>query len=339
MKGQVMQTHETVGTGYSATHSGDVVTLTDPTGARAVIRVAEGNNVARFQVHVAGGDQLIDVLVPPDEANGGYSYGNPILFPFPNRVKGGTYTFAGVQHQLDVNETARGNHIHGLVNRRPWRVDGVGVDEMRGAWQISTFDLRADADVQRQYPFGAVISVTTSLHGGHLTQHTIVTNHGTGAMPMGYGIHPWFPVTMGPSPREATQVCVPGASIWELDNLVPTGKRIPVQGNDLDLRGWPEIATRELDHVYTDVERRADGWTEAGVIYPDSGLRLLVEASPEFREWVIFAPPFRPVVCLEPYSGTTNAVNLHFEGVDAGLVILEPGQVWDATVRFSLAPR
>jgi len=45
------------------------------------------------------------------------------------------------------------------------------------------------------------------------------------------------------------------------------------------------------------------------------------------------------VVCLEPYSGTTNAVNLHFEGVDAGLVILEPGQVWDATVRFSLAPR
>lgn len=59
-----MQTHETVGTGYSATHSGDVVTLSDPTGARAVIRVAEGNNVARFQVHVAGGDQLIDVLVP-----------------------------------------------------------------------------------------------------------------------------------------------------------------------------------------------------------------------------------------------------------------------------------
>ena len=155
-----MQTHETVGTGYSATHSGDVVKLTDPTGARAVIRVAEGNNVARFQVHVAGGDQLIDVLVPPDEANGGYSYGNPILFPFPNRVKGGTYTFAGVQGQLDVNETARGNHIHGLVNRRPWRVDGVGVDEMRGAWQVSTFDLRADADVQRQYPFGAVISLS-----------------------------------------------------------------------------------------------------------------------------------------------------------------------------------
>jgi aldose 1-epimerase len=66
------------------------------------------------------------------------------------------------------------------------------------------------------------------------------------------------------------------------------------------------------------------------------GLELLVEASPEFREWVIYAPAARPVVCLEPYTGTTNAVNLQAQGVDAGLVVLEPGGTWSATIRTSL---
>jgi aldose 1-epimerase len=53
---------------------------------------------------------------------------------------------------------------------------------------------------------------------------------------------------------------------------------------------------------------------------------------------VIFAPPFRPVVCLEPYTGTTNAVNLQNDGIDAGLVVIEPGSSWTGEVRFSLRP-
>ena len=61
-----------------------------------------------------------------------------------------------------------------------------------------------------------------------------------------------------------------------------------------------------------------------------------MEASPEFREWVIYAPTERPVVCLEPYTGTTDAVNLQPRGVDAGLVVLDPGATWTGTIRTSL---
>jgi aldose 1-epimerase len=322
---------------HAATLEGTDVHLRDTTGAIARIQVAFGNNICDYRVRVPGRADPVAVLVTPD-ALGGYSYGNPILFPFPNRVKGGTYTFEGVTHHLDVNETSRGNHIHGLVNRRPWVTEAVGADDVRGAWHRASVDLASDPEIQRQYPFGAKISVTTSLHDGVLVQVTVVENHGSGRLPMGYGIHPWFPVTLGGTPREASRVRVPGAAIWELDNLVPTGQLRHVDGTELDLREWPEIATRELDHVYTAVERRSDGWTDAGVIYPDENLRLLVEASPEFREWVIFAPPFRPVVCLEPYTGTTNAVNLQNEGIDAGLVVIEPGSSWKGEVRFSLRP-
>lgn len=323
--------------GHQVAFEGTDVYLHDATGAMARIQVASGNNVCDYRVPVPGRATPVEVLVTPD-ASGGYSYGNPILFPFPNRVKGGTYTFEGVTYHLDVNETARGNHIHGLVNRRPWVTEAVGTDDVRGAWHRASVDLGTDPEIQRQYPFGAKITVTTSLRGAVLAQVTVVENLGSGRLPMGYGIHPWFPVTLGATPREASRVRVPGSAIWELDSLVPTGNLTHVAGTELDLREWPAIATRELDHVYTAVERRDDGWTEAGVIYPDENLRLLLEASPQFREWVIFAPPFRPVVCLEPYTGTTNAVNLQNEGIDAGLVVIEPGGSWTGEVRFSLRP-
>src|SRR5215475_9265945 len=38
-----------------------------------------------------------------------------LLAPWPNRVDGGRYPFAGQAHQLDLSERARGNVIHGLT--------------------------------------------------------------------------------------------------------------------------------------------------------------------------------------------------------------------------------
>ena len=99
---------------------------------------------------------------------------------------------------------------------------------------------------------------------------------------------------------------------------------------------WHALDGNEYDDVFTALERRPDGWTEAGIRYPDRGLQLIVEASPEFREWVIFAPLSRSVVCLEPYTGTTNAVNLQNQGVDAGLVVVQPGAAWRGTIRTLL---
>src|SRR5215207_4660988 len=102
------------------------------------MRPGRGNSKKQFWVAPAGGGEVMEVLLAPkdDAAMGpsGYSAGNPILFPFPNRVVGGKYTFEGKAHQLDVNETARGNHIHGLVSSRSWTTAATGADESDGAW-------------------------------------------------------------------------------------------------------------------------------------------------------------------------------------------------------------
>jgi aldose 1-epimerase len=140
--------------------------------------------------------------------------------------------------------------------------------------------------------------------------------------------------------REATRVRVPAKRYWELTHLVPTGQTLPVDEGDgtYDLRGWPELDGHSFDDVFTGLDRRDDHWSEAGIRYPSAGLEIVVEASPEFREWVLYAPLDRPVVCLEPYTGTTNAVNLEPQGVNAGLLVLEPGATWTATIRTLLRP-
>ena len=327
---------------YTATTEGTVTTLRDAERrAEAQIDAARGNNVLRFRTTPPGGGEPLDVFIPPEapEALGpnGYSAGNPILFPFPNRVKGGRYAFGGRELQLDVNETARSNHIHGLVSNRAWQTQESGASAERGAWHVASFQLDAEPEISRQYPFPCTITVTTTLHDGALTQETVVRNTGQTELPMGYGTHPWFPASLGGA-REATEVKVPGRKYWHLENLVPTGETVDVTSDaaKFDLREWHALDGNEYHDVFTDLVRRPDGWSEAGIRYPDAGLQLIVEAGPEFREWVIFAPLRRAVVCLEPYTGTTNAVNLQRQGVDAGLVVGPPGGEWRGTIRTLL---
>lgn len=329
---------------YSSTADGDEFVLRDQANeATARILVARGNNVTHFTVRPKGRRRAEDVFMPPSGPSGlgasGYSAGNPILFPFPNRVKGGQYVFEGKTYQLDVNETARGNHIHGLVSNLPWETDDSGTDQA-SAWHRASIQLHAFPDVVRQFPFPCHLTVTTRLGDGALTQEINVHNVGSGRLPMGYGTHPWFAASRNGGLREDTCVRVPGQRYWELRDLVPTGKTTPVNlGSGVyDLRAWRELNGLDLDDVFSDLVRRPDGWSEAGIRYPNARLELKVEASPEFREWVIFAPTSRPVVCLEPYAGTTNAINLQNEGVDAGLVVLEPGAHWQAIIRTSLIP-
>ncbi|HEX2036973.1 MAG TPA: aldose 1-epimerase [Chloroflexota bacterium] len=349
---------------YDVTTQAERYVLTDrETAAEAVIVPGAGNNVTHFRVRPAGRTEVLDALLPPSEGSGlgshGYGAGNPILFPFPNRVREGKYTFEGRSYQLEVNETARGNHIHGLVSNRPWQVEATGASEADGAWQRAFIELQSFPDAARQYPFPCRLTVTTRLRDGTLIQEIAVRNTGSARLPMGFGTHPWFPAVhpipsrardagdagAGPAvldedggARAMTEVLVPADRYWELEGLVPTGRTVPVDEHpeQFDLRTWHALDGHEYDDVFTALRRRGDGWSEAGIRYPAAGLELMVEASPEFREWVLYAPTSRAVVCLEPYTGTTNAVNLEPQGIDAGLVVLDPGQEWSGVIRTSL---
>jgi aldose 1-epimerase len=312
-----------------------VIALRDQTSHdEALVAPAAGNNCFQWLVHF--GERRIDLLaVPTDDATlkqGGSSFGIPILFPFPNRVKDAHYRFQDKESTLDANSS--GNHIHGVVLRRPWRVEAMKASSEVGAWVRSGIRSEDHPDIQRQFPFPFDLSVTHTLKAGTLRIEAVVENTGAGDMPMGFGLHPWFPAPLIPDgKREAVEVQIPARRVWELNDMIPTGRTLPADGK-FDLRRPTALDNREYDDVLTDIERTADG-SACLMRDPSVPLDILIHADAGFREWVLYAPLKRATVCLEPYTCTTNAINLQPQGIDAGLLTLKPGERWTGIVTIS----
>src|SRR6516165_11553260 len=77
-----------------------------------------GCNCLRWRV---GGTDLLYVS-PEWESNPVPTRsGNPVLFPFPNRICDGRFTWAGRDYQLPINGPGGKHAIHGFVCRKPWR--------------------------------------------------------------------------------------------------------------------------------------------------------------------------------------------------------------------------
>jgi aldose 1-epimerase len=115
---------------------------------------------------------------------------------------------------------------------------------------------------------------------------------------------------------------------WELNDSLPSGKKSAFGSAKEE-----PFAALHLDHLLTDVplidhERRECGALETA----DGGRCLVVTASRDYRELVVFTPPHREAICFEPYTCATDAVNLQQQGIDAGLQILPPGALWHGWV-------
>jgi aldose 1-epimerase len=328
--------------------------------AEAVFYPALGNNCTEFRTTPDGEGasiEPIDLFVGPESpqeltTGSPIRFGLPILFPFPNRVRDGRFTFEGKSCFMDKLlakgwDGGAGQAIHGLVADQPWKLEQLSAGE-HGAFGTCALELDSVPDIFEQYPFPCRLQVTYRLLDGVLHLEAEVHNHGDGDLPMGFGIHPWFPVALDPgarlpaavaghtkAQRATAEVHVPTDSLWELDHLMPTGRVTPLSGWE-DLRTFKPLEDHFFDTVFTGVIKGADGWSEGGLRDPVSGLEWYQAADDAFREWVLYAPRERSVVALEPYTCTTDAVNLEPKGIDAGLISLPAGHVWHGHIRFGL---
>ncbi|MBO2521272.1 MAG: hypothetical protein CW345_05655 [Firmicutes bacterium] len=317
-----------------------VVELIDAgTKSSATIVPTVGANCNRYVWEHQGQPLELLVSAPDYDAlrEGPYLYGNPILFPYPNRVRDGRFAFGGKQAALPINEPERNNAIHGLVYNRPWEVVSQGASDEEGAWVTLRFASSAHPEVEAAFPFPFEVLFTYRLKDGALANEMTAKNTGSGPMPMGYGLHPWFPLPLSPKGRRSQcRVKAPVTGVWELDaRLLPTGEiRQPAPARDLS-RDVP-LADEEYDDVYTGLNQH--GPSEVVYADPGTGVEIAVRSDSAFREFVIYAPLSRDVICLEPYTCVTDAFNLAARGVDAGMIVLEPGQSWTGNIVYIPRP-
>lgn len=310
---------------------------------KAVAEIAPelGNNCFAFRVADTrsgpeGGNWLNLIDRPPDLMtlqDHPDIYGIPVLFPFPNRIRGGTWRFEGETYQFDKPPESP-TSIHGLLLNRPYQMESHTADADRAAL-VCAFDSRDFSDIGRQYPFPFRIGITYALRDAVLSMGISIQNVGSRNMPMGFGIHPYFRVGLSSNANaSAALIKVPATTYWELDaDSMPTGKRLAAI-DALDLRDGKPFAGLTLDHVFTDVQMEADGVSRCIIENRDTGHGLVMESDAQFRELVVYTPPGRNVICFEPYTCPTDAINLEAKGIPAGVIVLAPDETFSATVRI-----
>lgn len=300
-----------------------VITITDHLSG-STARIAPDLGFNCFEFHAVVDDQRLDVLdAMPDFEKGhqkASGSGIPILFPFPNRIRAGRFTWEGRDYLLPGTDKW-GNAIHGLCLDRPWRVVRQSDDFVTGQFQLSV-----DAPDRRSlWPSDFVIEVDYELVRSRLRARFRISNPGNQKLPWGLGTHPYFKVPLGRDSRvDDCVIEVPARKIWELVDCLPTGRTIPVNEDNSLLEG-ASLNSLKLDDVYTDLA--VDGpQFECLVVDERAGLQVTLTCPPIFREIVAFTPPNRAAVCLEPYTCPTDAINLQAKGLDTGWRVLGPGQ-------------
>ncbi len=296
------------------------------------------------QVVLSHGDQRVTVV----EVGGGlreYSVGDrqvldgygegamchdgrgQVLAPWPNRLAGGRYPFAGADQQTPLSEPERGTAIHGLVRWTAWRVVERSVEGVRMGTVLRP---------QPGYPFTLMLTVDYSLGDDGLRVSTAATNIGDGPLPFGLGFHPYL--TLGSRSIDDALLTVPADEVLETDDRgIPTGVTAPVDGTAFDLRAGPVIGDRQLDHCLTGLKRDPDGVARATLGSPNAATSLTLWADSSFGYLMVFTGDILPAerrrrgVAIEPITCPPDAFNSQ-----VGVVVLEPEST--TTAEWGISP-
>jgi aldose 1-epimerase len=326
---------------------GDFFVLEEPgLGSRAEIWPALGFNCVSWSV-AAGGRPVdwlwsaADLLPNPRPTRSGI----PILFPFPNRIRGGSFAWRGRVFQLPINDSQQRNAIHGFVCQRPWRVIDHGADQS-SAWVHGRFQGSVDAQECRGFwPADYVLDAIYRLRGNSLHLQLTVTNPDTQDLPFGLGLHPYFRLA-----AEKAMVRTPPLERYLLADCLPTGERVPLEGQHLFLTQGRPLGNHEFDDLYAVLPMPNEhtprvpalGKTAECVTLDISeattsrSFRMTCEGG--FNWLVVFTPPHRQALCVEPYTCVTDPFDTVSPGRPTGLQVLPAGSQWRGSVQWISNP-
>lgn len=307
------------------------------TGSTATIAVHLGLNCFEFTARSIA-DQDISVIHAADgfaEGSQPISHsGIPLLFPYPNRIESGRYTWDGKDYELPpevVGYEGSGNAIHGFCLDRPWRVIAQTPSSVTAVFRFS----QDSPDRLPLWPTDGEIEICYSLNNACLRADITIRNPTDVPLPWGFGTHAYFRLPLQESSQAADcEIYAPVTQRWQLEGCLPTGNIIDPPEN-AKLKDNPRFGDLKLDDVYTGVESQ-NGVVECRITDRAAGAQVVQRCNDAFREIVAFTPPWATAVCLEPYTCTTNAINLQQQKINAGLQVLGPNETWQGWIEIAV---
>lgn len=222
-----------------------------------------------------------------------------LLYPFPNRLKDGKYTWNEVDYQFPVNDQQTDNALHGLGMDKAMNVMKVVKDENSATLVCQYMD--QGFHEYYPFPFNFCASFTITEYG--MTVELKVKNTGDNAIPFGFGWHPYFSLSEKIADTELT---LPSVEMIGIDQrMIPTGKRYTFE----DFVNGNTIGQTVLDNCFA--IPKTDGNIFRLELKGEKGtLRYWQETGPGKYDYVqLFTPPMRESIAVEPMTCNVDAFN------------------------------
>lgn len=300
-----------------------------PSGAQITLRHG-GQSVTVVEVggglraYVSDGRPLLDGYELDERCTGARGQ---LLLPWPNRLRDGSYAFAGQSHQLPLTEPEKHNAIHGLVRWVHWSVADRGDDRV-----TMTYTLRP----QSGWPFELDLRVDYELGPAGLSVRTTAANAGPQPCPYGAGAHPYL--TLGTGVIDGLRLRAPGTRLIRADDRgIPAGTD-PVTATPYDFSTARTIGSAVLDTGYAQLARGDDGLAWVTLASDDAAAGLWMDRS--YQYLMLFTGDSLPDPArrrrglgVEPMTCAPNALQ-----TGEGLVIIQPGESFTAAWGISPQP-
>lgn len=264
-----------------------------------------------------GGFQVLDGYQTPEELEAGKWGKSALLFPFPNRLRDGRYSWLGQDYAFPLNNAATHNAIHGFARDEAFEV--VRIELTTESAELSCrLDYRGH---HAWYPFPFQLEVTFSItNRNEFNAAFFLRNRHREAIPVGLGWHPYFRLTEKAADH---RLQLPPCSRVEIDDrMIPTGARSPYNA----FAAETPVGDTVLDNCFA----VAESHPLYHLTLHGGGHTLAMAASKDlFPFFQVFTPPARDSVALEPMTCNVNA----FQNGD-GLVTVPAGGDWTAAFRL-----
>ena len=115
-------------------------------------------------------------------------YPSSFLFPFPGRIAGGNYEYAGTKYQLKTNETDRDNAIHGFIAEASFKLIKQDLGD-----EIATLNFEyLYLGNEEGFPFPSKVNIIYQISKTSLKINLQINNTGENSFPFALGWHPYF---------------------------------------------------------------------------------------------------------------------------------------------------
>jgi len=240
------------------------------------------------------------------------SYNSAWLFPFPNRISNGNYTFENKNYQLNINEEALHNALHGFICHKQFKL----MEEKTTKHSVFLRFKHTYLGALAGYPFPFELEISYRIALSNIEMTIEAKNTGDSKMPFGMGWHPYFKSNK----LSESVLNLDGFAQYEVnDNMIPT-KEIKL-AHQLPLR----LRETFLDDCFIS--------KTATISYKTRNYNLKIEFEPASNKNFIqcYTPPTRDSIAIEPMTCAPDVFNNGH-----GLLTLKPNETYRWNISMSI---